>query len=79
MALLSHERADTSSIIQGVQWLVKHQNTKNGKEEGTWPMLGYTATGFPGHLYLEYEYYRHYFPVMALGRWCSEMAALKRF
>jgi squalene-hopene/tetraprenyl-beta-curcumene cyclase len=31
----------------------------------------YTGTGFPGLFYLGYTLYRHYFPMMALGRWAK--------
>ena len=41
-----------------------------GKQDaGTWAEEQYTGTGFPGHFYLKYDLYRHYFPMMALGRY----------
>ena len=36
---------------------------------GTWNEEQFTGTGFPNHFYLRYHYYRHYFPMMALGRY----------
>ena len=35
---------------------------------GTWRERQFTGTGFPNHFYLRYHLYRHYFPMMALGR-----------
>ncbi|TVQ33314.1 MAG: squalene--hopene cyclase [Phycisphaeraceae bacterium] len=36
---------------------------------GAWREPWFTGTGFPKVFYLRYHLYRHYFPVMALGRW----------
>lgn len=35
----------------------------------SWDEPQYTGTGFPNHFYLRYHLYRHYFPLMALGRY----------
>jgi len=35
-----------------------------------WAESGFTGTGFPNHFYLGYTLYPHYFPMMALGRFC---------
>ena len=40
-------------------------------ERATWDEEEYTGTGFPNHFYLGYSYYSHYFPLMALGRYCG--------
>lgn len=37
-------------------------------EEGLWRENYFTGTGFPGHFYIRYHGYRHYFPLLALGR-----------
>jgi len=37
---------------------------------GSWREPWFTGTGFPKVFYLRYHLYRHYFPVMALGRYC---------
>ena len=49
---------------------------EDGTDTGTvttdgasWSETHYTGTGFPNHFYLGYDLYRHYFPVMALGRY----------
>ncbi|KAK0704500.1 terpenoid cyclases/protein prenyltransferase alpha-alpha toroid [Lasiosphaeris hirsuta] len=58
------------AMTRGVEWLVAHQDEKHfGSGNGaTWSEDVYTGTGFPGHFYLGYDFYRHYFPMMALGR-----------
>lgn len=37
--------------------------------DGTWPERAYTGTGFPGHFYIRYHGYRHYFPLLASGHY----------
>ena len=37
----------------------------------SWPKKRYTGTGFPGFFYLGYTLNRHYFPMVALGRWVN--------
>ena len=36
---------------------------------GAWDEQWFTGTGFPRVFYLKYHLYRHYFPLMALGRY----------
>ncbi|KAH8896965.1 putative squalene-hopene-cyclase [Thozetella sp. PMI_491] len=74
MALLAHLPADTPAITNGIQWLVSSQvDSSRGaageKPAATWKEDVYTGTGFPGHFYLGYALYSHYFPLMALGRY----------
>jgi len=38
---------------------------------GAWREPWFTGTGFPRVFYLRYHLYRHYFPVMALGRYVN--------
>lgn len=64
------------AVERGVRWLVDQQKSETSQSDGeqsqvlgTWHESEYTGTGFPGHFYLGYDYYRHYFPVMALGRY----------
>ncbi len=38
---------------------------------GSWREEWFTGTGFPKVFYLRYHLYRHYFPVMALGRYVN--------
>jgi squalene-hopene/tetraprenyl-beta-curcumene cyclase len=71
MALLAHLPPSDESIRKGVAWLIAHQ-AERSKEGAAWPEKHFTATGFPLYLYLEYSYYPHYFPMMALGRFVKE-------
>jgi hypothetical protein len=43
---------------------------------GQWLKEEFTGTGFPGDFYIKYHLYRHYWPLMALGRYRGESAAL---
>ncbi|MEY2984830.1 MAG: Squalene--hopene cyclase, partial [Cyanobacteriota bacterium] len=38
---------------------------------GSWEEVEFTGTGFPGHFYIRYHYYRQYFPLIALARYQS--------
>lgn len=69
MGLIAAGRANSEAAIKAVNFLVKSQNDK-----GLWNELYYTGTGFPGHFYIRYHGYRHYFPVLALGKWRSNQA-----
>lgn len=69
MGLLAYLPATDPAVQRGIEWLVKHQET-SGENEGSWDEQEFTGTGFPNHFYLRYHMYRHYFPLMALGRFC---------
>lgn len=66
MGLLAYQPADDRAVVRGVTWLVERQDA-----EGSWNEEEFTGTGFPNHFYLRYDLYRHYFPLMALGRFMS--------
>jgi squalene-hopene/tetraprenyl-beta-curcumene cyclase len=70
MALLAYLPTDDKAVQQGIRWLVEHQSNL-GKQDGSWDEEEFTGTGFPNHFYLRYHMYRHYFPMMALGRFCQ--------
>ena len=55
---------ETDAIERGVNYLLDTQT-----EEGTWEESEFTGTGFPCHFYIRYHFYRHYFPLIALGRY----------
>lgn len=74
MALLAYVSPSDAQIRAGVKWLMNHQ-VKNGKFEGSWDEQEFTGTGFPNHFYLRYHLYRHYFPLMALGRFCQSQVS----
>jgi squalene-hopene/tetraprenyl-beta-curcumene cyclase len=81
MGLIAYLPAQDKAITRGVRWLLKHQvKAKPTKAfEGdapvpsptgmTWDEKQFTGTGFPNYFYLRYHLYRHYFPMMALGRY----------
>lgn len=52
------------AIARGVDYLIETQ-----RPDGTWDESWFTGTGFPSHFYLRYDYYRLYFPLLALGRY----------
>jgi squalene-hopene/tetraprenyl-beta-curcumene cyclase len=80
MGLLAYIPATEPAIQNGVRWLLSRQrpptpdHAKHGdvpvpKARGaTWDEPQFTGTGFPNYFYLRYHLYRHYFPMMALGR-----------
>ncbi|WP_125061184.1 squalene--hopene cyclase [Aphanothece sacrum] len=52
------------AIKRGINYLLNTQNI-----QGTWEEGEFTGTGFPRHFYIRYHLYRHYFPLIALGRY----------
>ncbi|MDT7043544.1 squalene--hopene cyclase [Candidatus Nitronereus thalassa] len=62
MALLSAGVADSLSVVRGVNYLLRHQQS-----EGTWQEPFHTGTGFPRVFYLRYHGYSKYFPMWALA------------
>lgn len=72
MGLLAHLPYTDPSIGRGIRYLVSSQKPEKGIGS-SWPESVYTGTGFPNHFYLGYDYYRHYFPMMALGRFLQEV------
>ena len=54
------------AVAGGVRWLVEHQSPN-----GEWLEDAFTGTGFPGDFMIKYHYYRLYFPLAALGRYCT--------
>ncbi len=69
MGLLAGEDKISEHGVRGVQWLAERQN-----DGGAWDEIEFTGTGFPGHFYLRYWLYSHYFPLMALGRFRRRLA-----
>jgi squalene-hopene/tetraprenyl-beta-curcumene cyclase len=68
LALLAADE-DSPSLHRGVQWLLATQ-----QPDGGWDEPLYTGTGFPGDFYINYELYRHIFPISALGRYARRFA-----
>jgi squalene-hopene/tetraprenyl-beta-curcumene cyclase len=71
-ALLALDAAgdESSAARRGVQYLLDTQEPDGGWDEDL-----YTGTGFPGYFYINYEMYRHVFPVSALGRYARRFGA----
>ncbi len=63
MGLLSVLGPRDPAVQRGITWLIAHQ-----ARDGAWDEPQFTGTGFPKVFYLRYHLYRHYFPLMALGR-----------
>ncbi len=70
MGLLAYRPPTDEAVVRGVTWLVERQ-LGSGAAAGSWAEEEFTGTGFPRHFYLRYHLYRHYFPLMALGRFCA--------
>jgi squalene-hopene/tetraprenyl-beta-curcumene cyclase len=64
MGLMAGGENESPAVRRGVRWLLDHQDG-----EGTWVQDLWTGTGFPKVFYLNYAYYRHYFPLMALAQY----------
>ncbi len=70
MGLLAYRSPTDEAVVRGIAWLVDRQ-LHSGAAAGSWAEAEFTGTGFPRHFYLRYHLYRHYFPLMALGRFCA--------
>ncbi|KAL8826914.1 MAG: hypothetical protein Q9170_007224 [Blastenia crenularia] len=68
----------TPSIQRGVNWLVREQTDNDGAGGASWPERQFTGVGFPRVLYLGYGFYRHYFPMLALGKYVRAVAAASK-
>lgn len=62
MGLMAATGIDSIEVKRGIDYLVKGVSPN-----GEWEEKYLTGTGFPGHFYIRYHGYRHYFPLMALG------------
>lgn len=72
MALLACAKTPNEHIKRGVSYLIQTQTDVSGTGNGaSWSEQEYTGTGFPNFFYLGYTLYRHYFVMMALGRYVA--------
>jgi squalene-hopene/tetraprenyl-beta-curcumene cyclase len=62
LGLIAGGDADSMSVQNGIEYLVRTQ-----RENGGWHEDASTGTGFPGVFYLTYHLYRHAFPLLALA------------
>ena len=70
LGLLASGDTISSSVQQGVEFLMETQ-----RQDGGWNEELSTGTGFPGVFYLQYHYYRHSFPVLALSSYLKAKGA----
>lgn len=70
MGLIAAGEENSPEVERGFTYLLDTQN-----EKGTWDEQWFTGTGFPRVYYLRYHYYRHYFPLFAMGMY---MRAVKQ-
>jgi squalene-hopene/tetraprenyl-beta-curcumene cyclase len=64
--LLAAGEARNPAVEAGVKYLLSTQ-----AQDGSWPEASYTGAGFPRIFYLRYDYYRIYFPLIALASFRS--------
>jgi squalene-hopene/tetraprenyl-beta-curcumene cyclase len=62
LGLMAGGDTTSSSLQKGIEYLVETQ-----RADGGWDEALATGTGFPRVFYLQYHYYRHSFPVLALS------------
>jgi hypothetical protein len=67
MGLISAGETHSPEVAHGIEFLLETQTA-----DGTWDEELFTGTGFPRVFYLRYHYYRHYFPLMALGMYSRQ-------
>ncbi len=68
MGLIAAGEEHGGEVERGLRYLLESQNA-----QGTWDEEWFTGTGFPKVYYLRYHYYRHYFPLFALGMYRRSM------
>ncbi len=64
IGLMAAGEGGSDSVRRGIGYLFDRMTP-----DGTWPEDEWTGTGFPRVFYLKYHYYRHYWPLMALGQY----------
>lgn len=64
LALLAAGERDSAAVRDGVRWLTERQT-----DQGTWEEPQFTGTLVPRAVACRYDYYRHVFPLSALGRY----------
>ena len=73
MGLMAGGDTRSSSVVDGISYLVESQTP-----DGSWSEELATGTGFPKVFYLNYHYYRLYFPLLALATYAKLQAAEPR-
>jgi squalene-hopene/tetraprenyl-beta-curcumene cyclase len=62
MGLIAGGDTNSLSVRHGIEYLLETQ-----RPDGDWDEESATGTGFPRVFYLNYHYYRLYFPLIALS------------
>ncbi len=70
LGLLASGDTHSSSVLNGIDYLMETQ-----RPDGGWDETLSTGTGFPKVFYLQYHYYRHSFPVLALSTYLKASSA----
>jgi squalene-hopene/tetraprenyl-beta-curcumene cyclase len=70
MGLMAGGDTYSSSVQSGIEYLISTQAS-----DGTWAEELATGTGFPKVFYLNYHYYRLYFPLLALATFVKAQQA----
>jgi squalene-hopene/tetraprenyl-beta-curcumene cyclase len=70
LGLLAAGEGNSPAVRNGIDYLLRTQ-----QPDGNWHEDQCTGTGFPKVFYLKYHLYRLYFPLMALARYQSAVAA----
>ena len=71
MGLMAGGDTWSSSVLNGIEYLSRTQNS-----DGSWDEELATGTGFPKVFYLNYHYYRLYFPLLALATFVKSQCLL---
>jgi squalene-hopene/tetraprenyl-beta-curcumene cyclase len=71
MGLMAAGETANPAVRRGVAWLLERQ--QQSEQGATWEQIPWTGTGFPRVFYLNYHFYRHYFPLMALGQYAAQV------
>jgi squalene-hopene/tetraprenyl-beta-curcumene cyclase len=66
LAVQAAGEGESDAVHAGIDYLVTTQ-----ANDGGWNEDYFTGTGFPKVFYLKYHLYSLYFPLMALGRYCT--------
>lgn len=64
MGLIAGGHGGSPAAERAMRFLVERQ-----QPDGSWDERQHTGTGFPGHFYIRYHGYRHYFPLLALAEY----------
>jgi squalene-hopene/tetraprenyl-beta-curcumene cyclase len=73
LGLMSAHGPSSLAVQRGIRYLLDTQNP-----DGAWDETEFTGTGFPRVFYLRYDYYRIYFPLMALSQYQHTLKTTER-